>query len=209
MQCMKFSTGLGCLLIILASVAAAADKATEKKAVLTLEEVIFDASYLKSQLGPKTLLVAGNKSGEITPELPQKLTEEGFAKATRFFLFPSEATPPKLYHSIPHSYPQSMRQGRESGSANFVALVGADGKVQNIYCYQHTDRLFAIAYAAALARWRYEPAKINGTAVPVLVDIPASYKGDGFNSDLFRSNFPPPEALQIPSPPSPQPPSGN
>lgn len=199
----KFPLGLGYLLLILASASAAADKASAPKAPLTLEDVIFDADHLRRMLGPKTLLVPGAKSGEITAELPLKLAAEGFAKATRFFQFPIESSPPKLYYSIPHSYPQRMRQGRESGSANFVALVGVDGKVKCVYCYQYSDRLFAIAYAAALSKWRYEPAKINGTAVPVLVDIPASYKGDGFDSDQFRSNFPPPEALQIPPPPTP------
>ncbi len=206
MQCTKFSLVLGCLLIILSPVIAADNKAKDKDAPLTLEDVIFDAGYLKTQLGPKTLLTAGAKSAEITPELPQKLAETGLAKATRFFLFPAEGSPPKLYFSIPHSYPQSMRQGRESGTAHFLALVGTDGKVKTIFCYQHTDRLFAIAYAAAVSRWRYEPAKIKGTPVPVLVDIPASYKGDGFDGDQFRSNFPPPEALQLPPPPAPPPP---
>ncbi len=209
MLCSKISLGLSCLFIILASITVADNKAAGKDAALTLEDVIFDADYLKTQLGPKTLLTAGARSGEITPELPQKLTEAGLAKETRFFLFPAEASPPKLYFSIPHSYPQSMRQGRESGTAHFLALVGTDGKVKNIYCYQHTDRVFAIAYAAAVSRWRYEPAKIKGTAVPVLVDIPASYKGDGFDSDQFRSNFPPPEALQLPTPPSPPPSPSN
>jgi hypothetical protein len=89
-----------------------------------------------------------------------------------------------------------------------VALVGTDGKVKCVYCYQYSDRLFAIAYAAALSKWRYEPAKINGTAVPVLVDIPASYKGDGFDSDHFRSNLPPDHFrsnFPLPEPPPPTP----
>lgn len=189
---------------LLCVLAFAADKAPDKPAKLALEDVIFDANYLRQMLGPKTLLCAETKSKEITPELPRLLTASGLGQATRFFAFPDGATWPELYYSIPYRYPQSVRVGILEGSADFVALVGTDGRVKCVYCYRHTDRIFALVSAAAIIRWRFEPAKINGTAVPVLVDLPTSYRGDSHVErmmDIQKQNARENMRIQIPQPP--------
>lgn len=49
--------------------------------------------------------------------------------------------------------------------------VGADGQVKSLYCYEHNQAELAMAAAAALIRWNYEPVKIgpDQVAVPVLL----------------------------------------
>lgn len=173
--------------ILLAGPAAFAEKTQDPTEGITLEDVIFDANLLKQGLGANTLIVSDKKNTPLPTELTAAISAAGFADKTRLYDFPENARRPKLKKSIPYTYPRSLRQGKTRGHANFLVALGADGAVRGLYCYEHSDRLFALAAAAAIVKWRYEPAAINDTAVPVLMEVPMHYRGDGYDNDFSRT----------------------
>lgn len=186
---------------LLAPALRAADKEKPAAPDITLEDVIFDARSIRDILGPKTLIVANKRGQELPVELSKAIAEADFSSKTRLFVFPDDGTRPKLVSSVPYSYPRSLRQGKNSGHANFIVHIDASGNVRSLYCYDHTERLFALAVAASIVKWRYEPAKIAGTPVPVLLEVPAEFRGDRFDNEHLRR----PELPFIKAPPPKQP----
>jgi hypothetical protein len=146
----------------------AADKAQEKAKGpdLTLEDVIFDAKYLKQMLGPKTLVAPAEKTGKIPTDA---IGLANLDEKTQIFLLPDEAKKPELKSSFAPTYPQSLRLRRDPIKAKFLLFVGTDGSVKSLYCYETNDQIFALATADAVIKWRYKPAMIGNTPVPVIV----------------------------------------
>jgi hypothetical protein len=178
-------------LLVCAGPAAAADNAKPKK--LTLEDIIFDAKYLKQMLGPKTLVTAvvetnrdRKKSDTALTDTIKAIKESQVDEKTQIFALPDNATQPELKTSIPHIYPPGLKISREPKKADFLMLIGADGSVKCLYCFSNNDRLFALAAAAAVVKWRYAPAKINGTAVPVLAGLPMEFSSGDVNVESFK-----------------------
>lgn len=167
---------------VLAVAAAATGPADE----LTLEDVIFDAERFKKLLGPKTLLVPAEKSGDIPLPLAEGIASAGFNRTTKLLVFPEAGTRPKLKSSIPFSYPNSLRKEGKDSYADFLLSIAADGTVRGLYCYRNDDRMFALAAGAAVVRWRYEPAKINGSLLPVVLQVTLQLKHDGMNEEFHR-----------------------
>jgi hypothetical protein len=164
----------------------AADKPDDKKkkADLTLEDVIFDAKYLKQVLGPNTLVAPVEKGGGIPTEA---ISKAGLAEKTKIFALPDEAVKPELKQSIPPSYPRSLGLTKEGIHARFLVFVGADGHVKSLYCYETTDQIFAIAVADAVIKWHYSPAKLGQTAVPVLVPVDMKFDESMADRNTFRN----------------------
>jgi hypothetical protein len=187
-------------LVVTSLLAVLVTAAEPAKAVdnLTLEDVIFDASYLKKMLGPNTLVARDAKSGEIPTEaiLHAKLDEK-----TKIYALPDEATKPELISSIPVSYPQSTRLRRDPPRADFLVFVGADGLVKCLYCYDTKDQVFAIVASSSLIKWRYSPAKIKGTAVPVLLPVEIKFSESDAAIGTFNGPKPPISLRGNPAPP--------
>ncbi|HWA24777.1 MAG TPA: hypothetical protein VG734_03810 [Lacunisphaera sp.] len=169
--------------LVLAGVTAqAADKEkTKQPEKITLEDVIFDVSYLKKLLGPKTLVTAvvesnrgRTKSNTAIEDTVKAIKEAHLDEKSQIFLLPDGATEPVLQSSVPHAYGPGIKISRQEKKADFLMLIGADGAVKCLYCFNQNDRLFALAAAMAVVKWHYEPAKVGGTAVPVLAGLPMS-----------------------------------
>jgi len=178
-------TGLITLVLILAGAGRAAETDKTPKAAkppaLTLEDIIFDVQYLKKFLGPKTLVTAvvettrdRKKSDTALADTIKAVQDAQLDEKTQIFALPDDATPPELKTSIPHTYPPGLKMTKEPKRADFLILIGADGTVKCLYCYSYTndDQLFALSAAQAVLKWRYAPAKIGNTAVPVLAGLP-------------------------------------
>lgn len=182
---LRFRSLTRCLLAVVALTASAvaADKPKAKPDKLTLEDVIFDAKYLHQHLGPKTLVAGLEKSGEVPVEA---LTKTGITDKTQVFALPDEAVKPVLKSSISPTFPQSYRFRREPSTAEFFLFVGADGAVKSLHCYETNDQVFAIIAADALIKWRYTPAKIGETAVPVLVPVQMKFDESDAANAAFR-----------------------
>ena len=193
---------LTAVLILLSLPVFAADKAKPKAKAdtLTLEDVIFDAKYLKQLLGPKTLVAPAEKTGELpTSGIEQAKLDE----KTQIFALPDEATKPVLKSSFAPTYPQSLRLRREPIKARFLLFVGADGNVKGLYCYETNDQIFAIATADAVIKWRYTPAKIGATAVPVVVPLDMDFAESLAAVGTFNAPKPPMFQRGEPAPPPP------
>ncbi|MDQ5977884.1 MAG: hypothetical protein QG602_856 [Verrucomicrobiota bacterium] len=180
---MQLTARLFCLLLLLVTgLSGAADKKEQKEPSLTLEDIIFEPSYLTKLLGPNTLVVPSGDGAGLGPELMAALNKAGVTEKSRSFLLPEGAKPPEVKTSLPYGFPKSLRQGKQEGHARFLVFVGADGAVKTLHCYEFTHRLFALAVAKSVVKWKYTPASINGTAVPVLLELPAEFRGDGYDN---------------------------
>jgi hypothetical protein len=134
----------------------------------TLEAVIFDPQYLKQVLGPKTIVSPVAPQPALPPEVTNAIMEAGLKDITELIALPAGATPVKLDKTVPPRFPDEKRKWGDPGKIVFLVYVGADGKVQGLYCLKSSDHAYAVAAAQALLSWRYKPAKLTGTAVPVL-----------------------------------------
>lgn len=206
-----------CLLAIMLALAVPAHPAEAAKPTeLTLEDIIFDASYLKKMLGPKTLVTAlvettrdRKKSDTALADTINAIRDAKLDEKTQIYALPADATEPKLKTSAPHTYPPGLNISREPKKADFLMLVGADGAVKCLYCYTNNDRLFAMAAAMAVVKWRYTPAKIRDTAVPVLAGLPMRFETGDLNVEGFKglprrqseAGIPMPQS--VPKPPGP------
>ncbi len=190
------------LLAVLPALAAGKSKEKEKAKApdLTLEDVIFDAKYLKQLLGAKTLVAPTEKSGTIPTEA---ISKAGLDEKTQVFLLPDEATKPVLKSSFAPTYPQSLRLKRDPIKAKFLLFVGADGNVKGLYCYETNDQVFAIATADAVIKWRYSPAKLGATAVPVVVPFEMDFSESLAAIGIFNGGKPPISLRGEPAPPPP------
>ena len=187
--------------VALAASALAADQPKAKKSdKLTLEDVIFNAQYLHQALGAKTLVAAHEKTGEVPIEA---ISKAGISEKTQVFALPDEAVKPVLKSSVAPTFPQSYRFRREPSTAEFFLFVGADGAVKTLHCYETNDQVFAIIAADALIKWRYTPAKIGDTAVPVLVPVHMKFDESDAAQALFRAPKSPFSIQGNPSAPPP------
>lgn len=186
------------------------DTKDKKKDEIFLEDLLFDAKYLKQFLGPKTLLLSGTGK-PVPPEAMKAISAAGLNEKSQFFPEPAGVDAPQLVASVPHNYPQSKLLGGDIKAA-YLAFVGTDGSVKCVWCYSNTDRIFAIAGGMAISRWRYEPVKIKGKAVPALLEITYDPNHGDVAVGVFKG---PRSANSVPGnprelrPARPEPPGGN
>lgn len=184
--------GLGCL-----SSTALAEEETN----LTLEDVIFDANYTAQFLGPKTILQL--KDGDPTPVL-EALAKSGLAEKTKFMQLPPQLKPAKPKYETPPNLPETRKWQNEESDASFLIYVSAEGKVESLYCYSHSDKIFALSVARAILKWRFNPAMYGDTALPVLYQHTATFRSimnptfrdasDGKNNTGSPANTPMPQS---------------
>lgn len=74
-------------------------------------------------------------------------------------------TPPVLVSSPAPEYPTRLRRLRIEGDVLVSLLVSADGQVAQVVPLRGRTELRQAA-AEGIRRWRYEPARLNGAAVP-------------------------------------------
>lgn len=184
--------GLGCL-----SSTALAEEETN----LTLEDVIFDANYTAQFLGPKTILQL--KEGDPTPVL-EALAKSGLAEKTKFMQLPPQLKPAKPKYETPPNLPETRKWQNEESDASFLIYVSTEGKVESLYCYSHSDKIFALSVARAILKWRFNPAMYGDTALPVLYQHTATFRSimnptfrdasDGKNNTGSPANTPMPQS---------------
>ncbi len=200
---MKTVLLLLCLVLPSFAVSLAAKEAPEKNKSgkkLTLEDVIFDADYLKKALGAKTLVVPDEKTGLIPTEA---IAKAGFAEKTQVYVLPDDAVRPVLKDSVAPSLNQSFRMKREPSKAEFFVFIGNDGKVKSLHCYNTNDQVYAIIAADALIKWTYTPAKLGSTAVPVILPVEMKFDESDAAIGTFRAGKPPISVQGNPSSPAP------
>ncbi len=134
----------------------------------TLAEIIADPRNLRQALGTKGLLVTDAKTGQVSDELMKAVKRARLTEGIQLYPLPASAVSP-----VPEfrAVPDALRSKYDDATADFLIVIGANGTVQGIYCLESSDPEFAVAGAAAVLKWRYRSATIDGTPVPVIANL--------------------------------------
>ncbi len=79
-----------------------------------------------------------------------------------------------LVDRVEPEYPDAARRARVQGSVTMEALIGADGKVQQVTPVGGNPQL-AEAAVAAVRQWRYKPYTVDGRKVPVRTKVGVTF----------------------------------
>ena len=80
-----------------------------------------------------------------------------------------------LVHKVEPQYPVMAKQAHVQGSVLLRAVIGKDGKVENVQA-QSGNPLLASAAVNAVKQWRYKPYVLNGSAVEVETTVTVNFQ---------------------------------
>jgi protein TonB len=80
-------------------------------------------------------------------------------------------THPEIIERVDPAYPEAMRRAHVQGIVVLEAVITAAGAVEELRVIASGGPMLDAAAAAAVSRWRYEPATLNGRAVPVRLTV--------------------------------------
>jgi TonB family protein len=84
------------------------------------------------------------------------------------------AEPERLAEAIPPSYPALAQHMNVQGSVVLQALIGADGRIQNLRVVSG-PQLLATAAQQAVREWQFKPIYQNGQAVETRATITVNF----------------------------------
>ena len=73
-------------------------------------------------------------------------------------------------------FPATMINRRAEGRAMVLAVIREDGTTRPVWVAKASSTAFAEAAEEAIGRWTFEPARIDGKAVPVIYRVHVSYR---------------------------------
>ncbi len=79
-----------------------------------------------------------------------------------------------LIKKVPPAYPEFAKSTRIQGTVRFAAVIGRDGKIQNLKFVSGPSPL-AQAAMDAVKQWAYKPTVLNGIPVEVLTQIDVNF----------------------------------
>ncbi len=82
---------------------------------------------------------------------------------------------PKLLSSVPAVYPSLARSQRLQGNVTIDTLIDAKGNVASMKVL-NGNALLQNAATEALRRWKYQPATLDGQAIPIHINVTISFK---------------------------------
>jgi protein TonB len=80
-----------------------------------------------------------------------------------------------LVHKVTPEYPPIAKQARMQGSVVLRAVIGKDGKVENVQT-ESGSPLLASAAMHAVKQWRYKPYVLNGSPVEVETTVTVNFQ---------------------------------
>ncbi len=80
----------------------------------------------------------------------------------------------KLINQPKPAYPPLARQARIQGTVRFTAIIGVDGRIQNLTLVSGHPLLVPAAQAA-VKQWVYQPTLLNGEPVEVVTQIDVNF----------------------------------
>lgn len=168
---MKFFASTRCLPLLLATLCLAlpATHATEGEAeIAEFSALIHDFKRFAAGL-PKTVLINASPTEVARPEFNRALARLKSLGTVELFAFPDEQSPARPMTILPPVYPAALREQNIPGEVYLLGLIGPDDIVRGILVAGATHKEFALSAALAFGRWEFQPATVDGTAVPVLV----------------------------------------
>jgi protein TonB len=96
---------------------------------------------------------------------------------SRLEIFPHGALDrtPRAKVQIPPDYPYAMKQTGASGSVLVEFDVDTSGAVVRAEAIRYTDREFVEPAVRAVRKWKFEPGRRNGKAVPFRMTVPIEF----------------------------------
>lgn len=113
--------------------------------------------------------------------IPEKIgTEDGVPVGidiSRITIFSPDALDrvPNVRVQIPPDYPHTMKQSGAGGSVLVEFDVDTAGRVVRAEAIRYTDREFVEPAVRAVRKWRFEPGRRNGQAVPFRMAVPIEF----------------------------------
>jgi outer membrane biosynthesis protein TonB len=124
--------------------------------------IVSNAADFVAKLPARVFVLVPNKTAdEATTRGIESL---GPTPNTEFFVLPKESTRPKAIRQGPPVYPREAGQGK----VLIMALIAPTGEVTAVYALAASHPAFATSAAKAVAQWKFKPAKLKDTAVPVI-----------------------------------------
>ena len=139
---------------------------------------------------PQRVTLEAPASDALLPFVDAALKEWRFAPARKggqpvaadirmaFLFYPPIAAvvgnqkPPRVTQQMPPEYPDEMRRSGLIGEVNLSFVVNPKGKVVNPVVIRSNNPAFDQPAIAALLRWRFEPATIDGRPVNARMSVP-------------------------------------
>jgi periplasmic protein TonB len=113
---------------------------------------------------------------DSTPEVPSRVFPEGLsALIAGSGLQPAARKPARLISSTPPAYPPLARSQGVEGDVTLDALIDETGRVTSIKTISGPG-LLQQAAAAAVRQWKYEPATLDGNAVPMHLTVTVKFR---------------------------------
>jgi len=119
----------------------------------------------------RTEVLARLKAAGITPTPPA--TPDGVVSSQPVRVGPNVPPPAKLVNVTP-VYPADAQAARIQGVVIIEATIGTDGKVSNARVLKSVPLLDEPALAA-VKQWEYEPTRLNGVPVPVIMTVTVNF----------------------------------
>ena len=122
--------------------------------------------------GVKGGVVGGVKGGVEggVPEAPPS-TEPEAPKPVRVG---GQISAPRKLRNVEPAYPEVAKHARVAGMVVLEAIIGPDGKVDNVKVLRGIPLLNDSAMAA-VRQWVYTPTLLNGTPVPVIMTVTVNF----------------------------------
>lgn len=79
-----------------------------------------------------------------------------------------------LKKKVTPRYPDEAKSHRVQGTVKFLAVIGKDGKIQNLELMSSAFVFYEASYKAVL-QWEYKPTLLNGQPVEVVTQIDVNY----------------------------------
>jgi protein TonB len=83
---------------------------------------------------------------------------------------------PKLLYRVEPVYPEAARKAHLEGTVLLQAIIGVDGRVEDLQVVHSASALLDAAALAAVGQWRYRPATLNLRPVRVYLTVTVEFR---------------------------------
>jgi protein TonB len=130
-----------------------------------------DLAQLEMALNPSF----GDGAGDFVMRLPGLEGAEAQEAADEIFSAADLDQMPRATSQVPPEYPAELRRKKIAGTVLVVFTVDRNGRVIQPSVEQAPHPKLGSAAMAAVGRWRFEPGKRQGRAVPFKMRVPITF----------------------------------
>ncbi len=120
----------------------------------------------------------GGGVGDVLARLPgtrESMAGEAQKDEEQVFSLADLDQPPKAVHQPAPEFPAELRRRKTEGSVSVLFIVDRGGRVENPIVQKSSHPALEQPALQAVRRWRFEPGRRNGQAVPFRMRVPISF----------------------------------